>query len=330
MKQPRVFLFISLCAVVGGALCVGAAVLEETKSKGPLPPEATALPGDARYVMGIDLRRFTASPLYAKRTPGKEPPFALVLADIRKVTGIDVEGEVEQVVFAGGAPDGSNDVTLLRGRWDAAKVSGALTTAMGAGARPQRKKGMSLYELPMESGRPARAVLLLNDQALLFGPKAALAATLERPAGAAPAPVLAGLVKRVRPGAVLWVCGDGSVLAQADKVMPGAGGSFPLPDLKTLVLSAEVDPLLDATILGEATDATAAKGLADTLRGLLSLAAMQGARRPEMQELVSAITVAQEGPSLTVSVRLPYDLIDRLSRPPRPKPAAPPARPSAS
>ena len=68
--------------------------------------------------------------------------------------------------------------------------------------------------------------------------------------------------------------------------------------------------------------------MADTVRGLLALAAMQGARRPEMQELASAITVAQEGPSLTVSVKLPYELMDRLSRP-RPRPAAPTARPAA-
>ena len=71
----------------------------------------------------------------------------------------------------------------------------------------------------------------------------------------------------------------------------------------------------------EALDEAAARNLADAVRGLVALASLQAAQKPELQKLVSGIQVASQGTRATLRLAVPWALLDELDK----KPAAPPA-----
>ena len=68
MNKSRLVVLASTLIVGAGALtAVGALYLDPARAAvGPLPAEGLALPADAQFVMGIDVRRFVASPFYTR------------------------------------------------------------------------------------------------------------------------------------------------------------------------------------------------------------------------------------------------------------------------
>jgi len=68
MTRSRLAVLVSTVVVVVGVIAgLGALWLNPARAAvGPMPGEALILPADARFVMGFDVRRFTASPFYAR------------------------------------------------------------------------------------------------------------------------------------------------------------------------------------------------------------------------------------------------------------------------
>ena len=82
MTRSRLLVIASMVVVVLGALAgLGALWLNPLRAAvGPLPGEALVLPADARWVLGLDVQRFAASPFYARfaAQPGMKPGFSLM------------------------------------------------------------------------------------------------------------------------------------------------------------------------------------------------------------------------------------------------------------
>jgi hypothetical protein len=70
-------------------------------------------------------------------------------------------------------------------------------------------------------------------------------------------------------------------------------------------------------------DEAGAKNLADVVRGLVALTALQSGQKPELKGLASAVSVATEGNRVHLTARLPYEILDALLAKPAPR-----ARPS--
>ena len=136
---------------------------------------------------------------------------------------------------------------------------------------------------------------------------------------------LLALLERVKPGSTFWVVGDQSLLAQ----MPTGNGSpaagMQIPQLKGLLVTGELDPLVTLDVVGDAADAKGATQLAQMVQGLVALASMQAAQKPELKDLPNAFSVTTEGSSVHLSARLPYELMDALHGRKKAPVAPPPA-----
>jgi hypothetical protein len=329
MTRSRLAVLVSSTVVVLGLVAgLGALWFNQARAAvGPMPGEALILPADARFVMGFDVKRFTASPFYARYAAqrGMKPE---ALRELEEKTGVNPARDVDQIVVAGTGPRGVG-LALATGRFDLYKLGRALETE--GKVQGYNHAGASLYAFK-EEGPSATAVAFLDETSLLFGQKDRVeAAVTSRAQGETPFrknPALLGLVEKVRPGSTFWMVGDQSLLAGMPTSVPAPGSSadgatVSLPALKSLTVTGDLDPQVSLNVIGEAADELAAKNLADVVRGFVALMSLQAQQKPELRQLASAVTVATEQNRVLVSARVSYELLDALQ--PKAKPAEEPA-----
>ncbi len=327
MSRSRLVVLISLAVVgVGSLAAVGAFFLDPARAAvGPLPAEGLLLPADTRFVVGLDAKRFTASPLY-KRFQAQARPDAF--RELEERTGLDPERDVDQILIAGQATKGAGPgLAIVLGSFDTYKLGRSIETSKDK-VVGRAFVGYTEYVFN-ESSREAMAVAFLDRQALLIGRQAAVEAALSgRANGTAPLRANAsimGLLERVKPGSTFWMVGDQSLLQNLPGTVPsptGNGTSIELPALKSLIVTGDLEPVISLAITGDAADEAAAKNLANIVSGFVSLVALQASQKPELRDLAQAISVATERSHVLVNARVPYEMLEAL----QPKKAAATAR----
>jgi hypothetical protein len=296
---------------------------------GPVPPEALALPGDASFVVGLDVKKLVASPFY-KRQAGTSAQARLdAFKELQEKTGLDPERDVDAIVFTGAPGAGARSgAAVVLGSFDETRLRKVVEARPGV--VPAKHAGVTLYS--QSEGGQTRSLAILGRRALVLGQDSTVRATLENRkrggSGLASNAVLVSLLQRVKPDATFWMVGDQSVLNDLPKTIPGSGvggsgGSLTLPALKQVVVSGDFEPQLALDVTGDTVDEAGAKGLADMLRGFVAIASMQASQRPELAGLASAFNVTQAGAQVNVTVRIPAELLDALQKPSRPAPATP-------
>lgn len=329
MTRSRLVVSSALGLAGSAALLAGALLwLQPARAAvGPLPPAALALPGDAAYVLGLDLKRLVASPLYQKRLAAQARPRLGALRELEEKTGLDPERDVDVVVLAGAPGSAPRGVALVLGRFDQAKLRGALEAK--AGVASQQHGGVSVFSY--DSGGSRRSLAILDGHAIVIGEQALVRRTLDNREGADTGVTsnmaLVARLERVRPDATFWMVGDENALGELGKLVPapglgGSGGGLSLPALQQVVLSGDLEPQLALDVSGDAADEAGARNLADMLRGFIAFFSMQAAQKPELAGLASAFNVAQAGKRVSVTVRIPPDVLDALQavRPTGPSP----------
>jgi hypothetical protein len=330
MTRSRLAVAVSITIVALGVIVgLGAFWLDPARAAiGPLPGEALILPGDAKFVMGLDVKRFAASPFYERYASrrGMQPAG---LSELEEKTGLNPVRDIDRVVIAGipGAEKGSPGLVLAFGKFDLYKLGRALET--DGKAAGHRFEGLTVYTLD-EEGRNPLALAFLDEGSILFGPQGRVeSAVSSRAQGKAPLrdnATLLSLVEKVRPGSTFWMVGDQSLLAALPLSVPAPGSSADgtavnLPSLRSLTVTGDLDPEVSLNLVGEAADEPAAHNLADVVRGFVALASLQAQQKPELQRLASAVTVATEANRVLVSARFPYELLDALQQKARPEAA---------
>lgn len=341
MTRSRLVVLGSALVVVTGVLAAaGALYLDPARAAvGPLPPQALSLPAGTRYVMGLDVKRFVASPLYLKFAAAREANRPRAFEELEAKTGLSPERDVDQVYIAGtraAAPGrGGDPLVVVTGRFDRAKVASAIE-AHRKGVTSKNVAGTTVYLFNEDpSGRGSGATAFLDDNTLVMGNQASVEQTVTaRAKGEAPLRQNAGLLallETVKPGSTFWMVGDQTLLADMPKSLPGMGGggagtsqSIELPALKSLIVTGDLDPQVSLDVTGEAGDEAGARNLADVVRGFVALASMQASARPEFKQLASAINVTTEASRVHIAARVPYDVIESL-QPKRAATAPPPA-----
>jgi hypothetical protein len=330
MKRSRLVVIAAGSFVgLGLALALGALVLDPARAAvGPMPAEGLVLPADAKFVMGLDVKRFVQSPFYERyaRQGGRPASFG----DLEEKTGLDPARDVDQVIIAG-RPDQGNDgaVVLVRGRFDRYKLSRAIETRE-KGVTSKKHEGTTLY-LFNEGRKGAGALAFLgnDDDLIVMGSqKAVEAAVTSHFQGQTPLKqnaALLAMLERVKPGSTFWVVGDQSLLAQMPNAKGGPTASMQIPQLKGLLVTGELDPLVTLDVIGDAADPAGATQLAQMVQGLIAFGTMQAAQKPELKDLPNAFSVTTQGSSVHLSARLPYELMDALQGPKKAAAAPPPA-----
>ncbi len=304
------------------AAAIGFLLLQPAQAAiGPLPAEALALPGDASFVVGLDVKRLVASPFYKRQAGASAQARLDAFKELQEKTGLDPERDVDAIVFTGAQGAGvRSGATVVLGNFDEQKLKQVIERK--AGVRQGRHEGVALYAYG--EGETARSLAVLGRRALVLGQDKTVRATLENrsrgTAGIASSPALVALLQRVKPGASFWMVGDQSVLQSLPKTVPapgagGSGGSLTLPALQQVVVSGDFDPQLAFDVTGDTVDEAGAKGLADMLRGLIAIASMQAVQKPELAGLASAFNVTQAGAQVTVTLRIPTELLDAMQKP---------------
>ena len=337
MNRSRLVVLASTLIVGAGALAaVGALYLDPARAAvGPLPAEGLVLPADAQFVMGIDVRRFVASPFYARFGEGHAAARPQAFAEMEEKTGINPERDVDAIYVAGrkGAGKGhdGNGVVIVLGTFDRYKVSRAIETSH-KGATSTKYQGTPVYLFEeSRAGRKAGAVAFLDDHTLVMGSRTGVEQTIDTKSGDGQGlrsnAALTALLETVRPGSTFWMVGDHSALAHLPKGIPGPGGdgqALNLPPLKTVVVTGDLDPVVSFEATGEAADAAAAQNLADVVRGFVALASLQASQKPELKQLASGVSVTTDANTVRIAARFPYELLESL----RPKKAAAVAPPN--
>jgi hypothetical protein len=322
--MTRSRLVVSFAAVVvgiGATIGLGAWFLGSASAAvGPLPGEALLLPADARFVGGIDVKRFTASPFYSRYASPAAKGRPETFRELEEKTGLNPERDIEQIIFAGTPRSGrETGVVVALGRFDRAKISSAIESEKKVTSKSVQ--GLTVY-LFAEGQKGAGAVSFVDNRTLVMGSQAAVeAAILSQSQGGRSLKqnqTIMALLERVRPDATFWAVGDQSVLENMPRSVPapgGQGGQLTLPGLRSISVSGDMEPMIAVEITGEANDESAAKNLADVVRGFVALAALQANQRPELKELASAVSVTTEAKQVKVNARVPYELIDLLQKP---------------
>jgi hypothetical protein len=325
-RSRRVVLGAAAVVGLGVAVAGGAIFLDPARAAvGPLPGEALVLPADAKFVGGFDVKRFVASPFYARFLSGKNGRLE-TFREVEEKTGLNPERDLDMVIIAGTPGGSGSHLAVVIGRFDRARIAQLIETEK-KGVTWKNVQGVTVY-LFKEGEKGAGAIAFLDDRTLVVGGQAAV----EAAAAGRSEQTLRGnatimeLLGKVKPGSTFWMVGDQSLLANMPKNVPAGGGqSLTLPGLKSLVVSGDVDPMIAVEVNGEAADEAAAKNLADVVRGFVALAALQANQKPELKELASAISVTQEQKNVRVNARVPYEMLDALqaSTKKEPAPAAP-------
>jgi hypothetical protein len=324
MTRSRLVFFAAMTVVVVGvAAGVGALWLSPARAAvGPLVGEALILPADAKFVMGFDVKRFAASPFYErfKAQRGMKPE---ALAELEAKTGLDPARDLDQIVVAGTGVRGTAGVAVALGHFDLYKLGRAIEAS--GKAHGTSYEGVTVYNFTEES-KPL-SLALVDESTLVLGPTDQVTQALaSRTRGETPLKTNTALmarVEKIQPGSTFWMVGDQSLLASLPTSIPApgasaGGGSIALPSLVGLTVTGDLEPQVSIAVTGEARDAAAAKNLADVVRGLVAMASLQAAQKPELQQLASAVSVATEENRVLVSARIPYETLDAL-QPKRPQ-----------
>jgi hypothetical protein len=327
MTRSRLVVLVSMVVVgLGVTAGISAIYLDPARAAvGPLPAEGLVLPASARFVMGVDVKRLTASPFYKKQAALRPDAFR----DLEARTGVNPERDVETLLVAGGSQD--QGVALLVGTFDRARLARTIETEKKGQVTWKDVQGTTVY-LFHEGEQRAGAAAFLDDRRLVVGSAAAVetavAAKVQGGAGLKANVALSALLERVKPGSTFWMVGDQSLLANLPKSVPMGGGDsqVTLPSLKSVVVTGDLDPVVSVAITGDASDEPSAKNLADVVRGFVAIVSMQGSQKPELKQLASAVSVTTETTHVQVNARIPYDLIEALA----PKHAANAEPPAAS
>jgi hypothetical protein len=323
MTRSRwVVLGSSVVVAVGAVLAMGAIYLSPARAAvGPMPAEGLILPADSRFVVGLDVRRLVQSELYTT-SAGRRAMRPEAFAELEARTGLNPERDLDQVVMAGGPSAGSGrqqpGLVLVSGRFDRYKLSRAIETS-GKGVTWKDHQGTTVYMF-REGRKGADAAAFLDDDTLVFGSQAAVEGTIaSRIGGKTPlrtnAPLMA-LLERVKPGSTFWMVGDQSLLSNLPPSIPAPGGSdgagLQLPAVRNLIVTGDLDPQVAVEATAETADEAAARNLADVVRGLLALAALQGNQKPELKELVAAVNVSTEVNQVHLNARISHALFQSL------------------
>jgi hypothetical protein len=253
MTRSRVALFVSVLVVALGVIAgLGALWLDSARAAvGPLPGEGLVLPADTQFVMGFDVKRLVASPVwerYASR-PAMRPEG---LKKLEAWTGLDPARDIDQIVVAGRRGAGKKQpppLVMAMGRFDLEKLGFSLDKVEEG--TTSEFEGATLFS--MEKKGESSSLALLDAGTLLFGPTDRVEAVVaSRSRGETPLrqnEELLKLVASVKPGSTFWVVGDQSLLAQMPKGIPAPGMGGPggtaamnLPPLQSLTLTGDLDP----------------------------------------------------------------------------------------
>jgi len=327
-KRTRYFLVGSAAVLVLG-LCTGlvayyGGALPSLAAGRSGPQELAYVPADASVVAYANVRDVMSSQ-FRQRVHELLPDKDRGSEEFQKLTGIDIEHDIDHVVACVIAKEGHDGgLVVARGRFNTTQLE---TLARDHGGVVEEYQGKRLV-LIHHSGKTASATTSETPEeqhagALAFMEPGLVAigdeASIKRAIDAAKSgqsitgnDELMKLMGQVENGASAWAVGRIDTLTSRAKLPPEV--SQKIPPVKWFAATGRINGGISGTIRVEATNEEAAKNLRDVITGFFALARMQAGSNPNMQAALQALQLSGTGTEVIVSFSVPIELIDTIAK----------------
>jgi hypothetical protein len=290
------------------------------------PDELQYIPYDATVVAYADVRHIMASEL-RQRILRAKPVQASGQHEFENQTGINIETDIDHVVACLQADAGSGKpmkagLVLARGTFNEVKIE-ALMREHGAQVEPYKDKRLivAAAHAAASVNPPSADDLATSEQLAVAFLKPGLAA-IGTPALVRRAIDLenggdsivtneevVGLVRSLDSGNV-WAVGRLDALRASAKLPAGMGQ---LPAISWFSATATIDDGINGTVRAETSSDEAAKNLRDIIQGVVALASLQTASKPELKALTQSLEISGSGKTVALSFSLPGRIVDLMT-----------------
>jgi hypothetical protein len=306
-KRTR-YLALGSAAIVVFGLCTGLVAyyggIPSLTASRTGPAELAFVPADASIVAFADVRDVMNSELRRKLRqvlPGDQQK----REELQRMTGIDVERDIDRVVAAVGADPEHSTVAFLSGRFNPTQIE---SLARQHGGQVVEYGGKRLIRGIGEGNGPALA--FIEPNVLAIGAEPAVRKAIDTQASGQSVTSNADLMKiigSVSSGNNVWAVGrmDNFVNRLPQEV------AMRMPPIEWFAATGRVNGGISASLRAEARDDQAAENLRDVVRGALALVKMQSGD-PKMASLANSIRLEGSGKTVGVSFTVPAELIDLL------------------
>jgi len=312
-------------AVIGltvllGMAAAGLALYTGYSVKASVPSLSDALkniPADCQFALGINVQRFTASPVYAKMRQGQNRPMGKGLADFIEKTGVDPARDVFYMVAAG------RSEAKLKGEGVAVMIgqfhSDAIAAYIRSKSSPSEMEyaGSPVMMFPERgSENVRRGVAFLNDREIALGDLESLKAVLDIRAKGNKSillnPAMAPLINGITSDEMFWFAADAAGALSKMPLTTPLGTS--VTSIQSVVGTLDVSEAVVGRITVNAINEDAAMKLAEVVRGFVALTQLGSDKNADLKMLVGGLKVAQNASQVSIELNFPAELLEKLER----------------
>ena len=320
-KQTR-YLALGSAAILTFGLCTGLVAyyggIPSLTASRVGPAELAYVPADAGIVAFADVRDVMNSDLRRKLREAL-PGDAQKREELQRLTGIDIERDIDRVVASVGAGVENSTVAFLSGRFNPTQIE-ALARQHGAKVVEYRGKRLFAGMKDDDDDDAAEArhkghdvgptIAFLEPSVLAIGTDAAVRKAIDTQASGQNITGNAELMKiigSVASGNNVWAVG--SMDSFKDRIPQEV--SSRMPAVQWFAATGRVNGGIHASLRAEARDDASAENLRDVVRGGLALIKMQSGD-PKFAALANSIRLEGSGKTVSVSFSVPAELVDLL------------------
>lgn len=274
------------------------------------PAELEFVPADASIVAFADVRDVMNSELRQKLRqvlPGDQEK----REELQRLTGIDIERDIDRVVAAVGTNGEDSTVAFLSGRFNPTQIE---ALALQHGGQVVDYGGKRLIRGVQKAGEGrhevAPALAFIEGNVLAIGAEPAVRKAIDARASGQNITGNAELMKiigTVSTGNNVWAVGrmDNFVNRMPQEI------SSRMPPIEWFAATGRVNGGIHASLRAEARDDEAAENLRAVVKGGLALVKMQSGD-PKFAALANSIRLEGSGKTVAVSFSIPAEMIDLL------------------
>jgi hypothetical protein len=316
MTKNTRYLALGSTAIVVFGLCTGLVAyyggIPSLTASRLGPAELAYVPADAAIVAFADVRDVMNSELRQKLRavlPGDQQN----REELQRMTGIDIERDIDRVVAAVGSDPEQSTVAFLSGRFNPTQIE---TLARQHGGQVVDYGGKRLIRGMTDGKRkagdndPAPALSFIETNVLAIGAEAAVRRAIDTQKSGQNVTQNGELMKiigSVSTGNNVWAVGR---MDQFIGRLPQEVASR-MPPVNWFAATGRVNGGIHASLRAEARDDAAAQNLRDVVNGGLALMRMQSGD-PKFAALANSIRLEGSGKTVSVSFTVPAEMIDLL------------------
>jgi hypothetical protein len=265
------------------------------------PALSTLVPADTTLLVGVRVEDLLKTPIYTKYLAGRSIP---ELDDFAKQFGIDPRKDIWEVLFVS---NGKESALLGRGRFPSEPEQKFPSEFKGATRTNYR--GYNLI------GNGETALVMIGGSVAGVGQTAALKRILDtRDKTNGPPAVLANRMKEIPVTAGLWSAYAGSPISLPSNAKANTANMVKvLNSIESGAFYLDLRTNVSGKATGISSTDASAKELYDSLRGLLGLGRLMGAKDDvKMQRLFDGLRITQDGRSVNFYIEEQEDAITTL------------------